>query len=456
MMMRVVAAALVVSGAAFAQAAPVEGNWLGKISAGPTTLRLALKVAKSAGAYTATMDSIDQGARDLKIDRIAFQDGELQFEMTRLRASYSGKMSADGKRISGTWKQGTQELPLEFEAVPEVPAIRRPQEPRPPFPYREEEVSYENPMAGVQLGATLTIPAGEGPFPAVMLLTGSGPQNRDEELFGHKPFRVIADQIARAGVAVLRADDRGVGKSTGRPNEATLEDLAGDALTAVAFLRQRKEIDSTRIGVLGHSEGAAVAPLAAVRSKDIRFLVLLAPPAVPGDQVMLKQAEAIGKASGAPKYALDNNARLQEALFGIVRTEADPAARRAKLDAYAGSLPTAVQQVVQAQIPMVTAPWFRYFLMHDPAVALASVRVPVLAMWGELDLQVLPSQNEKPLKAALDKAGVKYSTVRLPGLNHLFQTAKSGVPNEYGQIEETFAPAALQMISKWVSEQTAK
>lgn len=456
MSLKLKAATLAAAAVLSAQSPPLEGNWLGRISMGAASLRLVLKVTRSGGAHSATLDSIDQGARDLKIDRIQFEGRDLQFEMTKLRASYSGKMSEDGKKISGTWKQGPQELPLDFEQTAEAPAIRRPQEPKPPFPYCEEEVGYENPLAGLQFGGTLTIPAGDGPFGAVILLTGSGPQNRDEELFGHKPFRVLADHLARAGVAVLRADDRGVGKSTGRLSDATLEDLAGDVLTAVAFLKERKEIDAKRIGVLGHSEGAQVAPLAAVKSNGIGFLALLAPAAVPGDQIMYKQAEAIAKASMAPPIAIDNNARLQKALFDMVRAESDPAALRSRLDTYAGSLPTAVQPIVRAQIPMLASPGFRYFLMHDPAATLAALRVPVLALWGELDLQVLPSQNDRPLRTALDKAGVKYSAVRLPSLNHMFQTAKSGLPAEYGQIEETFAPAALQTISKWVLEQTRR
>jgi hypothetical protein len=285
----------------------------------------------------------------------------------------------------------------------------------------------------------------------VVLVTGSGPQNRDEELMGHKPFLVLADYLTRRGIAVLRYDDRGVGRSTGRFATATTADFASDAWAAWQTLSARPDINAKRIGLLGHSEGGLIAPMLAAAHPEIAFVVMLAGPGVTGEQIMLKQAEAIGKASGAPEAAVAANTDLQKQVFAILREETsmDRIAERI------GAIPTGSKEASAALVKQSVSPWMRYFALYDPAPALAKVRCPVLAITGELDLQVLPAQNLPAIRAALKQGGnTDHTVLELPGLNHLLQPAKTGLPAEYAQIETTMAPAALDMITAWIQKRT--
>jgi pimeloyl-ACP methyl ester carboxylesterase len=293
----------------------------------------------------------------------------------------------------------------------------------------------------VTLAGTLTTPRGPGRFPAVVLISGSGAQDRDSTIAGHKPFLLLADTLARRGIAVLRLDDRGVGGSTGTVAAATSEDFAGDAVAAVAFLTTRASIDAARIGLLGHSEGGLVAPMAATRSKAVAFLVLLAGPGLTGEAIMVEQAALIARAMGATDGQIAANRSLQEQGFAIVKAEADPAVRRERLRAVIGD----------AQAAMASTPWFRFFLTYDPAMALRQVRIPTLALNGEKDLQVPAKMNLAAIDAALRAGGnTQFTTRVLPDLNHLFQTAKTGLPNEYAEIEETMAPVVLETIVDWI------
>jgi hypothetical protein len=304
----------------------------------------------------------------------------------------------------------------------------------------------------VTLAGTLTLPAGKGPHPAVVLITGSGPQDRDETLMGHKPFLVLADHLSRRGVAVLRYDDRGIGKSKGNFSIATTADFAQDAEGALEYLKRRAEIRAKQVGLAGHSEGGIIAPMVAARRQDVAFVVLLAGTAVPGSAVILEQGHAMAKAAGASEEKL-RDARVKHMAFEKVMAESGDAAElEKKLRAVFGG-----GAGVDAQIRQVTSPWFRYFFTYDPAPALGKVKCPVLALNGEKDLQVLPDQNLPVMKAALEKGGNKDVTiVRLPGLNHLFQAAKTGAVSEYAQIEETMNPAALDAVSGWIGQHTGE
>jgi hypothetical protein len=429
------------------QAPDVTGSWEGPVETFAGKIRIRIHVTRQPdGTLAGTMDSVEQGAFGIPLDSVTFADGELRWEKKAISAVYSGKLSADGKSIQGKLTQGI-DLPLTFkrlEKPPETP--KRPQEPKPPFPYTAEEVTFSNAKAGVTLAGTLTIPPGKGPHPAIILISGSGPQNRDEELMGHKPFLVLADYLARSGIAVLRYDDRGFGKSTGQFNTATSADFAGDAESALDYLKTRKEINAKRIGFGGHSEGGIIAPMVAARRSDVAFLVLMAATAVRGEEILYAQGQAILKASGAPDSMMAQQRETQRKMFEIVKAEQNPAEAEKKLRAAFGD-----SKAMEGQIRQVNSPWFRYFLTYDPAPALEQVKCPVLAINGEKDLQVLPDQNLPAIEAALKKAGNKDAEiVRLPGLNHLFQTAKTGTPQEYGQIEETMSPSALETISAWI------
>jgi pimeloyl-ACP methyl ester carboxylesterase len=364
--------------------------------------------------------------------------------------SFQGRVNAAGTEIAGTWTQGGA-MPLVLKKIDKLTRPNRPQEPKPPFPYRSEEVAIANAAGKAVLAGSLTVPEGKGPFPAVILITGSGPQNRDEEIFGHKPFFVLADHLTRLGLAVLRYDDRGVGKSTGVFASATSEDFAGDAWAAWQTLSGRPEIDPKRIGLLGHSEGGLIAPMLAAVHPEVAFVVMLAGPGVSGEQILLAQAAGIMKASGAPDAAIASNTAVQKQIFAILREETSMARIAERISA----IPAGSKEASAALVKQTASPWMRFFVLYDPAPALTKVRCPVLAIGGELDLQVLPDQNLPAIEAALKQGGDKDVTVvRLPGLNHLLQAAKTGLLAEYAQIEETMAPAALDTIATWIRKRT--
>jgi uncharacterized protein len=341
----------------------------------------------------------------------------------------------------------------------------RPQDPVKPYPYKEIEVSYENPVGGFKLGGTLTVPQGKGPFPAVLLITGSGQQNRNEELMGHKPFLVISDYLTRRGIAVLRVDDRGIGKSGGNFAASTTADFITDVQAGVAFLRTRSEIDPARIGLAGHSEGGVIAPAVAAADPKLAFIVLLAGTGVPGEALLLAQQYAISKASGLPEAAIKSAAAINKKLMDIVvasksaescagelkKALADDTAKQAGAD------PKVIAEATKNAVATLNSPWMRYFLKYDPAPALTRVKCPVLALNGTKDRQVPADQNLPAIAAALTKGGNKdFKTVRLNGLNHLFQTCTTGAPFEYSLIEETFAPAALKAMGDWIVEKVGR
>lgn len=434
-----------------AQTIPVQGSWEGTLKPAPgLALKLRLHVEPSpGGALKGSLDSVDQGAFGIPIDEISFDQGTLRWSIQRIKASFEGQLSEGGSAIIGKFTQnGQHELTFKRVDPATVRAPARPQEPKPPFPYPSIDLTFPSKAPGVTLAGTLTLPAGEGPHPAVILISGSGPQDRNEAIFGHKPFLVLADHLARRGIAALRYDDRGTAKSTGDFGAATSVDFSDDAEGALDFLKTRKEIHPKHIGFLGHSEGGIIAPMIAARREDVFFLVLMAPTAVPGAEIMLAQADAIGRAAGAPDPARAQNRQLQEKLFELVRTTPDQEALQTKVAEILSMMPEPQRA---AQVKQVASPWMRFFITYDPAPVLRRVKIPVLALFGERDLQVLPHQNAPPVEEALRAAGNPLSeTHRLEGLNHLLQPARTGLPQEYATIEQTIDPKALDLIAGWL------
>jgi len=443
-------AALFAPMAAMAQIAPIAGDWYGTLDAG-VKLPLVFHLQPDG---TATVDSLAQKVTGLKATATLAGD-QLTVTLTAPAASFEGKVAGDRKSISGQWLQNGGQLPLKLERTPQaVVAPKRPQTPQPPFPYRAEEVSYTNPESGLKLAGTLTLPPGEGPFPVAVLITGSGPQDRDETIFDHKPFLVLADALTRRGVAVLRVDDRGVGGS--QPGDffnATTADFATDVAAGVAYLRGRKDIDPARVGLIGHSEGGVVAPLVAAKDPRIAFVVLMAGTGVPGDQILPRQYHDIYVASGASEAAAAKQASAIAAANAIVRSEPD----QTKAQPLLAKILTegSGAQNAKALTDLMNSSWYRAFLALDPAKALSQVRAPVLAINGEKDTQVAAAVNLPAIKAAL-VGNHDVTTLAPPGLNHLFQTARTGAPSEYAAIEETIAPSALATIVDWTVAHTAK
>ena len=444
----------------------IEGIWQGTLKVSGMELRIVFKISQGPeDILTATMDSPDQGAKDIPIDEVIFENGNLRLEIKVAMGVFEGKLKDDNLSIEGEWKQSGQSFPLVLERVDEVVEIRRPQEPKKPYPYQEEEVVYENKEAVVKLAGTLTIPGQEGPFPAVLLISGSGPQDRDETLFGHHPFLVLADYLTRHGIAVLRVDDRGISKSTGDFAQATSEDFASDVLAGIEYLKGRKGIDPKKIGLIGHSEGGIIAPMVAVQSSDVAFIILMAGTALTGEEILYLQAELINRAGGVSDEAIAKNRSLQEQLFTVLKEEPDDAVAEKRLRTIfedtiselelSQKEKEAAEANAEAEIKSILSPWFRYFLTYDPSPTLIKVKCPVLAINGEKDLQVPPKENLAAIEAALKAGGNKNYTVKeLSDLNHLFQTAQTGSPSEYAKIEETMSPTALKIMSDWILEQT--
>jgi fermentation-respiration switch protein FrsA (DUF1100 family) len=439
----------------------LEGIWQGTLDVSGQKVTLIFKIVKSPeGRWTGTMDVPAQNAAGIPLSDIQETKDSVRLEIKALNFLFTGKPSKDSGEIAGTLRQGSVSLPLTLKKGGKAPEIRRPQTPQKPYPYEEEQVTYENRAAGVTLSGTLTLPRAAGKaVPAVLLVAGSGPNTRDEAVAGHQIFLVLADYLTRQGIAVLRVDKRGIGKSTGNYATATTEDFASDALAGVDYLKHRKEITSSKIGLIGHSEGGLIAPLVASRSNDVAFIVLMAGPGLIGEQILYKQGELIARAAGAPDAAIAQNRSLQEQLFAAVKQEKDPEAMRKRLDEIVKKLLAGVPEAqkkqaetaMDAQIKMVSSPWMRHFLTYDPIPALSKVRCPVLALNGAKDLQVPPKEDLEAIGKALKTGGnTHYLTQELPGLNHLFQTCKTGSPQEYGQIEETMSPVALKRIVDWI------
>lgn len=437
-----------------AKPSDIDGAWMGALDTGTVKLRVVFHIVNTEDGLTATLDSIDQGAMGIPTTSVTRDGSTLKIEVKKIAGLFEGKIAADLSSIDGKWSQGGGTMLLLLKPVKDKAdlELKRPQNPVKPYPYHDEDVSYDNKVQNVTLAATLTIPQGKGPFPAVVLITGSGPQDRDETLLGHKPFLVLSDYLTRHGIAVLRADDRGIGKSTGIFAKGTTADFATDAEAGIAYLKTRSEINPHKIGLIGHSEGGVIAPMIAARNKDVAFIVMMAGTGVPGDQILPAQREAIEIAGGKnPEEAAKDTVKEKE-MLALVETEKDDAVLQKELkEKMAGDVPEAQ---IGLQISQITSPWFRYFLTYDPATALRKITCPVLAINGSLDTQVLPSQNLPPIRKALQESGNQHVEVdELPGLNHLFQSAKTGSPTEYAQIEETISPVALDKIASWILKQ---
>jgi len=445
----------------------IEGIWQGKLKVPGTELRVVFKISKNPdGTLTATLDSPDQGVTGIPVEEVIFEDNTLRLEVKSAGAVFEGKVSEDFLVIEGEWKQSGGVFPLTVKRVDKAIEILRPQVPKKPYPYTEEEVAYENKEAGITLAGTLTLPPGKGPSPAVLLISGSGPQDRNETIYNHHPFLVLADYLTRQGIAVLRVDDRGVGESTGDFSQATSVDFASDVLAGIEYLKTRKEINPEQIGLIGHSEGGLIAPMVAVKSPDVAFIILMAGTGLTGEEILYLQGALISRAMGVSEEDIAKNRQFNEKIFSLIKEEKDKKTIEeklrqmfmedwAELNEEEKSRIGDPEVFLEAQLKSLLSPWLKFFLTYDPKPTLNKVKCPVLAINGEKDLQVPPKENLSAIEEALKVGGNQNYTIKeLPGLNHLFQTAQTGLPAEYAKIEETISPVALKIISDWILEQT--
>ena len=457
-------AALLASGVQTTAQVPgtLAGHWEGTIEIPGNPIPFIMDLSLVGGSWSGTVVFPTQTPAALPLAGIAVTGDSLVVLLPNVAGNPHWAGVYQAGRVRGTFYQSGYSFTFEMGREP-LPGPARPQEPQPPFPYRSEDVSYRS--TTVTLAGTLTLPAGNGPFPGLLLISGSGAQDRNEEIFGHKPFLLLADHLTRSGIAVLRLDDRGVGGSDAGPPGVTSRDLAADVRRGVRWLASRPELDPRRIGLLGHSEGGLIAPLVAAECDSVAFVILLAGTGVPGREILLEQTRLISAASGLNEDFLDRQYRAQNALFDLVLSGADSAAVcegvRRLIDVQLGRLPgehggldeTAYERQVRAAYARVDHPWFRFFLACDPRPLLQQVACPVLALNGTLDLQVSAAQNLPEILRALLAGGNGDVTVRALGdLNHLFQTAGSGLLTEYAQIEETIAPVVLELIARWLHE----
>ena len=446
---------------AISHAQDITGQWSGVLSVQGMKMRIVFHIQKTEDGYKSTMDSPDQGAIGLPVTNTEFDGSKISLTASNLGLLYEGELKTDS--IAGVLKQSGMTIPLNLKKTnDEVKPLNRPQEPKPPFPYRSEDLTFENKDAGVTLAGTLTMPETGSNFTAVILISGSGAQDRNEELMGHKPFLVIADYLTRRGIAVLRYDDRGYAQSTGNFATATTADFATDAENAIAYLKTRKEINPHKIGLMGHSEGGVIAPMVAARSNDVGFIVMLAGSGLRGDVLLLLQEEAAYKLSGLSDEKVEKLIKINAKIFDrIVGTN-----ELLSLQEISDFMTTLKDEIEDVALEGMTAdryiqqftvslayPWMQFFLRYDPASALEKVKCPVLAVIGSKDFQVPAKENLDAISAALKKTGNTKATVKeYPGLNHLFQECTTGSSAEYAIIEQTFSPEVLKDLGDWISK----
>ncbi len=457
----------------FPAVAQVAGRWEGNAEVSGKALLIAFNISASgADAFSATMDVPAQGAKNVVCDEVRVEGDSVFIYIKMVQGRYAGKFDAARTNTTGALTQGKAfTIPLDLKRTGEAVALNRPQTPRPPFPYQSEEVEYDSPDKTVHLGGTLTVPPGAGPFPAALLITGSSLQDRDESIMGHKPFLVIADYLTRRGIAVLRVDDRNIGVSTG-PRDATSADYAQDAMASLEFLKNRKDVDPGKIGLIGHSEGGMIAPMiAAARPDEVAFIISLAGPGEPIMDLMGQQNAANLKSMKVQDSLAEGYGAMMRNLMEAAVTETDTAQLTKKMTEVVSAWRESVHpniattlagisdaaseaRFVQTMMKGLNDPWTRYFIGYDPTDNLSKINCPVLALNGGKDIQVLAEPNLAGWEAAGE--GKDFTVEEIPGLNHLFQQCEKCTVAEYGELTETFSPEVLQIMGDWLAEKVLR
>ncbi|NNE28886.1 MAG: alpha/beta fold hydrolase [Saprospiraceae bacterium] len=443
----------------------IVGQWKGDIQVPGGKLGVIVFLETGPEGLSCKMDVPMQRAKGIVAEKTSFSENSLDIQFGSLAANYTGALQKSGI-IKGTWTQNGMSFPLDLERFTGETTLERPQHPKPPYPYQIEEIKVQvGEPETHSIAGTLTIPEGEGPFPTAVMVSGSGPQDRDETLLGHKPFWVIADYLSRNGIAVFRYDDRSVGESTGDFASATTLDFKEDAIAVLREIAKHEKTDQSQIGIIGHSEGGLISALAASRHNEVKFIVMLAGPGVTGHEILKRQIRDISLAEGIDKKTLKKASNLNAEVIDLARAEGDMDEQKQKAKekfrhhyetvltdeerAEAGDFDLLFQTRIQ---PLFT-PWMKTFLNLDPRKYIERISCPVLALIGGKDTQVSPQVNIPALTAALDAAPTTEWTVReLPDLNHLFQKSRTGAPSEYGEKIETFNQEVLVLIRNWIKD----
>ena len=438
----------------------IVGEWNGILSIGGQQLSLIFHIEKVGNSFSGSLDSPDQKAFGIKADKVSYENGKLELIISKLGLSYKGLLV--DTIISGEFAQGAYKAPLQLNrGKVEKKLILRPQEPHAPFPYLEEEIEFHQLNGDFNLAGTLTLPKREGVFPAIILISGSGPQDRNEEILGHKPFLVIADYLTKKGYAVLRYDDRGTAKSGGKFDHATSPDFASDAAAALAYLKTRKEIDSNKIALAGHSEGAMIAAMMAANDPSINAIIMLAGPGIPGDQLLLMQQELIAKVSQVNAEEIKENTVTNRSLFDLIKQANDLESAKVAVEKRLKKISKTLSkstlatyggktEFIEQNLVAFINPWMFYFLRYDPGVDLKKVKCNVLALNGSKDLQVPSKENLAAIELNVNNPGKTKQILEMPNLNHLFQNCLTGNITEYGALEETISPAVLEKVNAFL------
>lgn len=425
----------------------ITGSWYGNLDVQGQKLPLVIHIEKNGTDLKSTFDSPMQGAKGIPVQKTLFENNQLTFEAPNLGITFKGTYNAD--KIEGNFMQSGLNLPLLLTRNAETTVVKRPQTPKPPFNYNSIDVTFKNESEGNMLAGTIASPKNfNKKSPILIMITGSGSQDRNEQMFEHQPFLVIADDLAKKGIATLRLDDRGIGDSEKGKVGATSADFATDINSAVHYLAK---IGYQKIGLIGHSEGGMIAPMVADMNKNVKFLVLLAAPGIPIIDLTLDQNKKLAQGANLPKEDIDEILSIKAKTFTFAKEYSGNNFKTDLTKYLEENFPEMTAQEKEAYLAQMSSPWFRYFIKFNPHDYLSKVKIPVLAVGGSLDLQVSAKENLGGIKNSLTKAGNKnFTTESFGGLNHLFQTAKTGNPSEYGQIEETFSPKVLDKISTWI------
>ncbi|WCO03165.1 alpha/beta hydrolase family protein [Psychroserpens ponticola] len=438
----------------------ISGNWSGKTKRGDKEITFVFNIKQENATYLTTMSVPTFRVSGIKPSTTTFANGKLTIDGSNVGMYYEGIFNNETQQFEGTYKEGGIEMVLNLKkGSVKIEESRRPQEPVKPYPYYEEEVVFENAKAKISLAGTLTLPSENGKFPVAILISGSGPQDRDESFMGHKPFLVLADHLTRQGIGVLRFDDRGQGESTGDFGNATTEDFSKDVLSAITYLKTRNDVDIKNIGLIGHSEGGIIAPLAANNSKDVAFMVLLASTGISGAELSVMQSKTLRQFPVKDEVTYEKNTR--KAIAIVTSNKSETEIKNELTTHYNNfirpilmSLNVPEEKVnlfIYSQLKTSLQPWSRYFLQYNPADEIEKLQIPVLSLNGSKDSQVNAKINQEGIRNALIKGGNKdYKIIELENLNHFFQECETGKLDEYRKIEQTFSPTALKEISNWI------
>jgi pimeloyl-ACP methyl ester carboxylesterase len=461
------------------QAQHITGTWQGSINFQGNQIPIVIHIMKdSSDKLKASFDSPNQHAFNLPCSEVMIKNDSVIIMMAVINGKYTGQLNKDDNQISGNWFQGAGSLPLTMNKTSETATVKeqkRPQTPKPPFSYHSMDVEYQNADKSIKYGATLTYPEIDSTrhyakmpvFPAVILITGSGQQDRDETIFGHKSFAVIADYLTKNGFAVLRVDDRGMGGTTGVFSESTTADFVKDVEASLDFLEKQPPINKEKIGLIGHSEGGMIAPMVANERNEIKFIILLAGPGIPITDLMQQQIEAVSASDGKSPGETKANSFLMRTIWEELNKGQDSATTVSniimKFGAWSKTLDSATWRKISARdttplsdqindaIAQLSSKWFKYFITFDPQPYLKKLSCKVLALNGSKDLQVIATSNLNGIRSSLRKSkSPKYDVIEIQGLNHLFQTCIKCNIAEYSELEESFSPKALEIMSVWL------